>query len=129
MSKLTILLVDDSSTVRTVVSRVLVEAGYDVVTAKNGLQALEMAIMHEPDLAIVDIIMPEMDGYVVCERLKQMEAPLNELPIIFLTCVKSRALELLGREYGAYLHKPVEPDALLACIENELARNEAETNA
>ena len=128
MSKLTILVVDDSSTVRTVVSRVLIEAGYNVVTAKNGLQALELAIMHEPDLAIIDIIMPEMDGYVVCERLKQMDTPLNDLPIIFLTCVKSRALELLGREYGAYLHKPVEPEDLLASIEHEFGRSEAQVD-
>ena len=123
MSQLTILLADDSATVRTIVDRALTSAGYRVIAASDGASAVELARKYQPDLAILDILMPELDGYGVCERLKQMGEPFDTLPILFLTCVKSRALELLGREYGAYLNKPVQTGELLEAIDQQLSRS------
>ena len=117
-----ILLADDSATVRATVSKVLVQAGYEVFQAKDGTEAIELAKVHKPDLAILDIVMPGMDGYQVCEQLKDMGEPWNTLPILFLTSVKSNALELLGREFGAYLNKPVKPDHLLSVVDETLAK-------
>jgi DNA-binding response OmpR family regulator len=122
MSHTRILVADDSNTVRTLVTTVLTRAGYEVVTADSGPAALEKARSECPHLAVLDIVMPEMDGYAVCERLKEMGSPWREIPIIFLTSVKSQALEVLGSEFGAYMHKPVNPDRLLKTIESQLAR-------
>jgi CheY-like chemotaxis protein len=121
MSTRSILLADDSKTVRTLVSRALTQAGYHVITAADGVAAVEMAREHKPSLAVLDIVMPGLDGYGVCERLKAMGPPWDHLPIVFLTCVNSKALELLGNAYGAYLRKPVQPDLLLAAIEQQIA--------
>lgn len=124
MSETTILLADDSSTVRTMISRVLCEAGFRVVAARDGREAIDLAKRELPVLAVLDIVMPELDGYGVVEQLKGMGEPFCRLPIVFLTCVDSKALELLGDEYGAYLRKPVKPDELLAVIREHLPRNQ-----
>ncbi len=121
MTQTSILLADDSSTVRTVVGRSLTQAGYNVIYATDGVSAVEMAREHLPSLAGLDIVMPGLDGYGVCERLKSMGPPWENLPIVFLTCVNSKALELLGDAYGAYLRKPVQPEQLLAVIEKQIA--------
>ena len=111
-----ILVVDDSSTVRTVLRRTLGEAGYDVVTAADGLEAIEAAKSERPQLAILDICMPFLDGYGVCQELKRMGKPWSDVPIIFLTTLESHALELLGHELGAYLQKPVCNERLLQTV-------------
>ena len=121
MSQPSILLADDSKTVRTLVGRALTYAGYNVICASDGISAVQLAREHRPSLAVLDIVMPGLDGYAVCERLKAMGPPWEDLPIIFLTCVNSKALELLGNAYGAYLRKPVQPDLLLAEIEKQIA--------
>ena len=116
MSETTILLADDSSTVRTMLSRILKKNGFHVVEAHDGRQAIEKVQTCQPALAILDIVMPDLDGYAVVEHLKAMGAPYEDLPILFLTCVESNALELLGDKYGAYLRKPVNVDELLKAI-------------
>lgn len=117
-----ILIADDSKTVRTTVAQTLADAGYEVILASDGITALELACNRRPDIAILDIVMPDMDGYAVCEKLKAMGSPWREIPIVFLTCVKSQALEVLGSEFGAYLNKPVNPLVLLATIERQLEK-------
>lgn len=116
MSVPKILVVDDSRTVRAVVERTLREAGYSVVTAADGVEAVELAKSERPALAVLDICMPFMDGYAVCDELKQLGEPLNRLPIVFLTSLESHALELLGSTMGAYLHKPVHAEELLRVV-------------
>jgi CheY-like chemotaxis protein len=111
-----ILVVDDSHTVRTVIKRTLGPVGYDVVTAADGLESLEAVKRDCPQLAILDIRMPFLDGYGVCQELQKMGAPYSEIPIIFLTTLDSHALELLGDELGAYLQKPVRPQQLLETV-------------
>jgi DNA-binding response OmpR family regulator len=121
-----ILLADDSSTVRTMISRILTESGFEVITACDGVEAIELAEKYKPSLAILDIVMPDLDGYGVCEKLKQMGKPWSDLPILFLTCIDSKALELLGDEYGAYLRKPVQTETLLKSITEHLPEKEYE---
>ena len=75
MSAPKILVVDDSNAVRTVVRKTLSQAGYEVVTAANGIQAIEAAKSERPQLAILDICMPFLDGYGVCQELKRMGEP------------------------------------------------------
>jgi CheY-like chemotaxis protein len=121
MSQPSILLADDSSTVRTLVARELTKAGYNVLTAEDGVSAVQIAREHCPSVAVLDIVMPGLDGYAVCERFKAMGPPWDHLPIIFLTCVNSKALELLGNAYGAYLRKPVHTELLLDEIQKQIA--------
>ncbi len=111
-----ILVVDDSTTIRLLLKRTLVSAGYDVTIANDGLQALDIAKSGCPDLAILDIRMPFLDGYGVCQEFKAMGPPWSDVPIVFLTTLNSHALELLGDEMGAYLKKPVCPDDLLQIV-------------
>jgi DNA-binding response OmpR family regulator len=114
-----LLVVDDSRTVRLQVERILTNAGYDVITAEDGLEAIEH-LQQQPSLMVLDVTMPRLDGYGVVERLKQLGAEFERLPIVFLTSLESRAMELLGREYGAYLHKPVCEQQLLSVVKSQL---------
>ncbi len=116
MSPPKVLVVDDSRTVRAIVARTLTAAGYEIVLAADGLESLEMVQKEQPELAILDIQMPHLDGYGVCQELQKMGPPFCEMPIVFLTTVESHALELLGDELGAYLQKPVRPQQLLETV-------------
>lgn len=120
MSTPKLLVVDDSQSIRVTVKRILNQAGYDVITAVDGIQAIEQ-LQEEPQLMVLDVNMPGLDGYGVCEKLRELGSKYDRLPIVFLTAVESRALELLGREFGAYLHKPVNELELLTVIEQQLA--------
>jgi CheY-like chemotaxis protein len=102
-----ILVVDDSRTIRSQLTRILRDAGYDVLTAATGMEALSLVRETQIRMLILDVQMPGMDGYAVCQELKAMGQPYSELPILFLTSLESRALGLLGKALGAYLRKPV----------------------
>ena len=119
MSTSKLLVVDDSHSVRVQVTRILTGAGYEVITAADGHEALDL-LRHEPHLMVLDVNMPGLDGYSVCEKLKGMGSDYQELPIVFLTCMNTRALELLGREFGAYLQKPVSESDLLNAVRTQL---------
>ncbi len=114
-----VLVVDDSRAVRVHVERILTDAGYEVITAEDGVAALECLAQH-PALIVLDVNMPRLDGYGVCERLSELRGTPQRLPVIFLTSMESKALELLGREFGAYLHKPVSQNALLSAVKTQL---------
>ena len=120
MSTSKLLVVDDSQAIRLTVKRILSEAGYDVITACDGLHAIER-LAEEPALIVLDVNMPGLDGYGVCERLREFGSRYQRLPVVFLTCMESKALELLGREFGAYLHKPVHEKELLEVVQEQLA--------
>ncbi len=129
MPQLRVLVTDDSRTVRTLVRRVLVDAGYDVLVASNGVEAVQLAKEQRPHLVVLDIEMPELDGYGVCDALKQMGDPWAKLPIIFLTNVESHALELLGVQMGAYLPKPIDAERLLESVAKCAATVETAPNS
>ncbi len=111
-----IIVVDDSRTICVQLSEILTEVGYDVVAASGGQQALAIATEFHPSLVILDIQMPEMDGYTVCQRLKALGDPYDQIPVVFLTSLESRALHLLGVAMGAYLKKPVDRNQLLEVV-------------
>ena len=125
MPQKTVLVVDDSSTIRVRISRILDTAGYRVIQATDGQQALDM-LSQRPDLMILDVVMPGMDGYDVCQNLDQQEQDYSNLPILFLTSLDNQALRLLGHQYGAYMQKPIEEAKFLTTIEEliQLAENE-----
>jgi CheY-like chemotaxis protein len=120
MSRCKLLVVDDSRAVRVAVSRMLSAAGYEVITANDGLEAVEL-LAYDPSLIVLDVNMPGLDGYGVCERIRAVGSEYSRLPVVFLTSVESQALQLLGREFGAYLRKPVMEQELLSVIETQLA--------
>lgn len=115
-----ILVVDDSHTVRTLVKRTLTKDGYEVGTANDGLDAFEKIAERLPDLMVLDIQMPLMDGYTVCQKLQEIGEPFASVPVIFLTSIKSQALNMLGKQLGDYLHKPICAQQLLSAIERTL---------
>ena len=117
-----LLVVDDSQAVRIKVKRVLSDAGYDVITACDGLEAIAK-LDQGPALIVLDVNMPGLDGYGVCEKLRELGSAYDNLPVVFLTSLESKALELLGREFGAYLNKPVCDQKLLSVVEEQLAQS------
>jgi CheY-like chemotaxis protein len=122
MSLPKILVVDDCNSVRIKVKRILANAGYEVITACDGLDAIEK-LDEQTSLIVLDVNMPGLDGYGVCEQIRELGSTYNNLPIVFLTCLESKALELLGREFGAYLNKPVCEQKLLSVVEQQLAQS------
>jgi len=116
MSGATILVADDSRTIRTQVRQILTAAGFNVIEASSGQEALDQIDEQCPALAVVDVNMPEVDGYGVCQTLQEKGPPWDELPIVLLTSLDSHALELLGDQLGAYLRKPVRADTLLDAV-------------
>lgn len=111
MSK-TILIVDDTLSVRTFLKELLSEQGFRVVTAENGRDALFVARHEKPDLILLDIMMPEMDGHTFI-RVYRKE---SDTPIILLTALLEEQDKVLGLELGAddYITKPFGPRELLA---------------
>ena len=103
----TILIVDDEATVIRVLRRALEKAGYEVLTARNGLEALECLAKATPDVMVTDIEMPKMTGYELCRALKADPA-LDFLPVILLTAKASSESKIEGLHEGAddYLTKP-----------------------
>ncbi|QDT08160.1 Alkaline phosphatase synthesis transcriptional regulatory protein PhoP [Planctomycetes bacterium K23_9] len=118
-----ILVADDSHTICTLLRRCLTGAGYDVILAHDGKQAVELAKSELPDLVILDIQMPEMDGYAACEKILAINQQRERLPIIFLTKRDGEHLATLGSEMGAYLQKPVCEETLLSTVRALLSRS------
>jgi putative two-component system response regulator len=117
----TILAVDDTPDNLTLVSGVLKDT-YKVQVANSGERALKIAMgEHQPDLVLLDIMMPGMDGYEVCRRLKA-DAKTRDIPIIFLTARSTVEDEQMGFELGAadYIIKPFSPPIVLARIKTQL---------
>lgn len=116
-----ILVIDDDSKIVDVVKRRLEESTYEVITAYDGEEALDKAHKGKPDLIILDIMLPKIDGYTVCRTLKS-ERGYKNIPIIMLTARVLDYDEELGRKAGAdsYITKPFESRVLLAVIEELL---------
>jgi two-component system, sensor histidine kinase and response regulator len=115
-----ILIVDDEPNNVKVMREVLTN-GYDIFVALNGLDALQVAGKSLPDLILLDIMMPEMDGYEVCRRLKADPAT-RDIPVIFVTAMDQEEDEARGLTLGAidYLTKPINPPIVRIRVKNHL---------
>jgi putative two-component system response regulator len=116
-----ILVVDDEPSIVDVLTRFLTREGYGVVTASNGREALERVSREPPDLILLDVTMPEIDGFTVCQRLKEDERTAL-IPITMLTGLDDREHRTRGIEAGAddFLTKPFEQSILRARIRSQL---------
>ncbi|KAA5544606.1 response regulator [Roseiconus nitratireducens] len=112
----TILVADDSRAVLRVTERVLVSAGYQVVSAEDGREAVRRALVTKPRLIVLDINMPELNGYAVCHHLLTQRRWDPRTPVIFLTSSDGPHLASLGDRFGAYLSKPADPRLLLQTV-------------
>lgn len=123
LSKVSVLVADDDPNVCQLVELYLGKQGIQVVTARDGQQAMEMVSAVRPDLVILDVMMPEMDGFSVCREIRRN----SDLPVLMLTARDEEVDRVLGLELGAddYLTKPFSPRELVARIKAILRRVQA----
>lgn len=114
-------MVDDDATVSDVVRRYLERAGHQVILAADGFAALDLHARHGPDLVVLDLMLPGVDGLEVCRRLRARAAG---LPIVMLTALGEEADRVIGLELGAddYLTKPFSPRELVLRVQSVLRR-------
>jgi pilus assembly protein CpaE len=119
-----ILIVDDDTDISTLIANVLSQAGYEVTTAPSGVEALARVDQVHPDLIILDVMMPGIDGYETCRRLRRKPATLR-VPIIMLTARDTPEAKIQGFEVGAdqYVSKPFNPAELRARVHGLLQRS------
>ena len=125
MDKKKILLVEDEKVLMETVTLRLEDNGYEVISAYDGFKGLEKAKKEKPDLIILDLMLPKMDGYKVCGLLKA-DTRYNKIPIIMFTARAQESDKKMGKEVGAdaYITKPFEPQALLEKIRHLLKEQE-----
>ena len=121
-----ILVVDDKANVRTLVREYLTEQGFHVSVADNGQNALYAARQDKPDLILLDVMMPEMDGYQVCKELKGNEQT-RDLPVILLTAVASHVTSTrythrdgMETEADDYISKPASAEEITKSLKRLL---------
>jgi DNA-binding NarL/FixJ family response regulator len=122
---LTILIVDDDLGIRLSVSDYLELAGYSVIMAENGQNALAMVDRYQPHLIVTDVTMPQMDGYELIRQVR-LQPAFRLLPVIFLTARTNTDERIRGYQLGcdAYLPKPFELNELAAVVRNLLERSQ-----
>src|SRR5678810_726357 len=120
-----ILIADDEPDILEIVSFNLQGEGYEVFTAKNGDEAIDEAKKNHPDLIILDVMMPRMNGFEVCNILR-LQPEFKDTLIIFLTALNDETTEIKGLETGAddYITKPISPKVLISRV-NALFRRTA----
>ena len=122
MERKKILLVDDSSTTLMLEKMILRSDPYDLHVARDGRQALDMAVSQPPDLILMDVVMPVMDGFEACRRLRESEAA-RTVPIIMVTTKGQEEHIETGYQSGCtdYITKPIDGKELLAKVRTHLA--------
>jgi len=122
-SDIKILLVDDEADILEIVGYNLSSEGYQVTTAKNGVEAIEKAKKYKPQLIILDVMMPEMDGIEACEKLRGIPDLSNTI-ITFLTARGEDYSQVAGFDAGAddYITKPIKPKVLVSKVKALLRR-------
>ena len=119
-----ILVVDDEPAFVRLVSAVLTQEGYEVLAASNGQEALRLLFSHRPELVLLDVMMPKMDGWQTCSRIRDI----SDVPIIMLTGQQKSEEDIVrGLDYGAddYLTKPIGNKELVARVRAVLRRAES----
>jgi CheY-like chemotaxis protein len=117
MAGIKLLVVDDEPDAMQILARTLLAKGYRVITAESGLQAVNLAKLEKPDLILLDILMPGMDGSQVAAALQEDPTTQN-IPVIFLTCLITKKTQEIGSRYHdavryAFISKPYDLDNLL----------------
>jgi len=123
--KQTILVVDDEQDLLDLIEYNLQKEGFDVLKAEDGVEGIEMAREHKPNLVLLDIMMPKMDGMEVVERMRD-DSDLKRIPIIFLTARGDEKTEVEGLDKGGddYITKPISTTKLISRIKAVLRRFE-----
>jgi diguanylate cyclase (GGDEF)-like protein len=123
MFKKKILVIDDTELMVKLTTDVLTKHGYEVVSANNGVDGIKMVASEKPDLVLLDVVMPGIDGFEVCKLLRKDESN-NLIPIIMLTAQRNEEDKLAGLELGAddYITKPFNPRELVSRVRNTLLR-------
>jgi DNA-binding response OmpR family regulator len=118
-----VLAADDDEDILALVAFRLERSGYTVIQARDGQEALELALAEKPDLAVLDVMMPKLDGFELTRRLRA-EASTNRMPIILLTARAQDADVAQGFEAGAddYIRKPFSPQELRTRVQAILGR-------
>jgi DNA-binding response OmpR family regulator len=117
MDRKKILLVDDSSTVLLLERMILSKSEYDVVTAKDGLEGVEKAMAEKPDLILMDVMMPRMDGFEACRKLRSQDGT-KGIPVIMVSTRTELESIAAGHSngYSGYVTKPINGLELLAKV-------------
>jgi CheY-like chemotaxis protein len=125
-TRLLALIADDEDEVRRLVGEVLAEVGFDTVTARDGLELLELAARHQPHLIVADVMMPKMDGYTAVARLRGQPATAR-IPVIMLTGCMDPAYGQLSKGMGvdAHMTKPFSPIVLGQLAQDMVRRRPA----
>lgn len=123
MFKKKILVIDDTELMVRLTTDILTKHGYEVVSANNGVDGIKMVATEKPDLVLLDVVMPGIDGFEVCKLLRKDESN-NLIPIIMLTAQGNEEDKLAGLELGAddYITKPFNPRELVSRVRNTLLR-------
>jgi len=128
-----ILVVDDDPDILEAVTLILESQGYEVVTARDGIEGLANLKAEQPDLMILDLMMPRMDGFAVCKELQDPRwSKYRDIPILILTSVREEAsrrryeLETgLALDVDDYVEKPMSPDVLLQRVSTLIKKKES----
>ncbi len=125
-----IIVIDDEGDIRDLLSYNLKKEGFDVHTAENGKQGLELIIEHKPDLVLLDVMMPEMDGIEVCDSIRKTTG-MEDVLICFLTARNEDYSQIAGLDAGAddYISKPIKPRVLISRINALLRRKKTTVTA
>jgi len=127
-----VLIVDDDPDILDAISLILESQGYQVIFARDGLECLDKIVSERPDIMILDLLMPKMDGFAVYKELQSPKwSEYRDMPILVLSSVREEAsrrrYELeTGQELkpDEYIEKPILPEALLACVDKLLKRKQ-----
>ncbi|MBP1989993.1 response regulator transcription factor [Paenibacillus eucommiae] len=121
MLKKTILVVDDDADINELLNISLTREGYHVVSAYRGADAIPLVIQHQPDLIILDVLLPDIDGFEICRELRKT----STIPILFLSCKDEEIDKVLGLGFGGddYMAKPFSPIELVARVKAHMRRN------
>ena len=124
--KKTVLIVDDEKMILNLLSHNLTKEGYNVIEAVDGMEAIEIAQNNKPDLILLDVMLPKMDGLTVCKRIKS----LMNVPILMVTAKDEELDKIVGLELGAddYITKPFSIRELLARVKANLRKNDIVLN-
>jgi CheY-like chemotaxis protein len=116
MSSIPILVVDDDSAILELIAQVLIDEGYNVITAGDGRAAVALARMRHPQLILLDLMMPEMNGWQVIAALKSFN-PTRTIPVILLSARRDLAETAADLGATAYLEKPFDLDELVQHVQ------------